>query len=380
MRGNASTYAVVAGGGTAGHVSPGLAIAEEIVRRGAPRESVHYVGSDRGVEARLVPAAGFPLTLLPGRGIQRRLTFDNLGAILGLVRAFFRAVVLVRRLRPAVVIGMGGYASVPCVLAAVVWRVPIVVAEQNAVPGAANRLAARFAKAVAASFPDTELPRATWTGNPVRPEVLAVDAAAQRADARVDLGVAPDRVMVTVFGGSLGARRINDAVFASLESLRGRSDLSIRHIAGIRDHDDLAARVPVDESDAIDFTLLAYEDGMPTVFAATDIVVCRSGASSVAELAAVGVPSILVPLPGAPGDHQTANARGLVPAGAAVLVADAEFDGVRLAHELDQLVVDDELRRRMAEAAIAFARPDAAASVVDLVERHAHRPLPGSKT
>jgi UDP-N-acetylglucosamine--N-acetylmuramyl-(pentapeptide) pyrophosphoryl-undecaprenol N-acetylglucosamine transferase len=380
MRGNASTYAVVAGGGTAGHVSPGLAIAEEIVRRGAPRESVHYVGSERGVEARLVPDAGFPLTLLPGRGIQRRLTFDNLGAILGLVRAFFRAVVLVRRLRPAVVIGMGGYASVPCVLAAVVWRVPIVVAEQNAVPGAANRLAARFAKAVAASFPDTELPRATWTGNPVRPEVLAVDAAAQRADARVDLGVAPDRVMVTVFGGSLGARRINDAVFASLESLRGRSDLSIRHIAGIRDHDDLAARVPVDESDAIDFTLLAYEDGMPTVFAATDIVVCRSGASSVAELAAVGVPSILVPLPGAPSDHQTANARGLVAAGAAVLVADAEFDGVRLAHELDQLVVDDELRRRMAEAAIAFARPDAAASVVDLVERHARRPLPGSKT
>lgn len=380
MRGNASTYAVVAGGGTAGHVSPGLAIAEEIVRRGAPRESVHYVGSDRGVEARLVPDAGFPLTLLPGRGIQRRLTFDNLGAILGLVRAFFRAVVLVRRLRPAVVIGMGGYASVPCVLAAVVWRVPIVVAEQNAVPGAANRLAARFAKAVAASFPDTELPRATWTGNPVRPEVLAVDAAAQRADARVDLGVAPDRVMVTVFGGSLGARRINDAVFASLESLRGRSDLSIRHIAGIRDHDDLAARVPVDESDAIDFTLLAYEDDMPTVFAATDIVVCRSGASSVAELAAVGVPSILVPLPRAPSDHQTANARGLVAAGAAVLVADAEFDGVRLAYELDQLVVDDELRRRMAEAAIAFARPDAAASVVDLVERHARRPLPGSKT
>jgi UDP-N-acetylglucosamine--N-acetylmuramyl-(pentapeptide) pyrophosphoryl-undecaprenol N-acetylglucosamine transferase len=380
MRGNASTYAVVAGGGTAGHVSPGLAIAEEIVRRGAPRESVHYVGSDRGVEARLVPAAGFPLTLLPGRGIQRRLTFDNLGAILGLVRAFFRAVVLVRRLRPAVVIGMGGYASVPCVLAAVVWRVPIVVAEQNAVPGAANRLAARFAKAVAASFPDTELPRATWTGNPVRPEVLAVDAAAQRADARVDLGVAPDRVMVTVFGGSLGARRINDAVFASLESLRGRSDLSIRHIAGIRDHDDLAARLPVDESDALDFTLLAYEDDMPTVFAATDIVVCRSGASSVAELAAVGVPSILVPLPGAPSDHQTANARGLVTAGAAVLVADAEFDGVRLAHELDQLVVDDELRRRMAEAAIAFARPDAAASVVDLVERHARRPLPRSKT
>jgi UDP-N-acetylglucosamine--N-acetylmuramyl-(pentapeptide) pyrophosphoryl-undecaprenol N-acetylglucosamine transferase len=380
MRGNASTYAIVAGGGTAGHVSPGLAIAEEIVRRGAPRESVHYVGSERGVEARLVPDAGFPLTLLPGRGIQRRLTFDNLGAILGLVRAFFRAVVLVRRLRPAVVIGMGGYASVPCVLAAAVWRVPIVVTEQNAVPGAANRLAARFAKAVAASFPDTELPRATWTGNPVRPEVLAVDAAAQRAEARVDLGVAPDRVMVTVFGGSLGARRINDAVFASLESLRGRSDLSIRHIAGIRDHDDLAARVPVDESDAIDFTLLAYEDGMPTVFAATDIVVCRSGASSVAELAAVGVPSILVPLPGAPGDHQTANARGLVAAGAAVLVADAEFDGVRLAHELDQLVVDDELRRRMAEAAIAFARPDAAASVVDLVERHARRPLPGSKT
>ena len=184
-------YAIVAGGGTAGHVVPGLAIAEELVRRGVPRQKVHYVGSARGIETRLVPEAGFPLTVLPGRGIQRRLTLANVGAVLGLVGAVITGIRLVRRLRPAVVVGLGGYASVPCVIGAILWRVPIVVAEQNAVPGAANRLAGRFAKACAVSFEGTDLPNAVWTGNPVRPEVvaLATPDASRRGSARERLAV-----------------------------------------------------------------------------------------------------------------------------------------------------------------------------------------------
>ena len=164
-----TAWAVIAGGGTAGHTLPGIAIARALVALGHDPATIHFVGSERGSEARLVPAAGFAVTLLPGRGIQRRLTLANVGAVWGLLRALVRAFVLLARHRPKVVVAMGGYASVPCALSAVVLRIPIVVAEQNAVPGLANRLTARFAKAAAVSFPGTALPRAVLTGNPVRP-------------------------------------------------------------------------------------------------------------------------------------------------------------------------------------------------------------------
>lgn len=372
---SAPVWAVIGGGGTGGHVVPGLAIADEIVARGAPREAVHYVGSARGLETRLVPRAGFALTALPGRGIQRRLTVDNLAAVAGLLLAIGRAILLIRRLRPAVVVGLGGYASVPAVIGAIVWRVPLVIAEQNAVPSAANRLAGRFAKASAVPFDDTELPRATWTGNPVRAEILAVDRRADRAEARRRLGVADDRVMLTVFGGSLGARRINDAVIDAAARWRDRADLAIRHVAGDRDHDDLVARRPVSAADALAYELVRYEDDMASVYAATDLVLCRAGASSVAELAVVGLPAVLVPLPGAPGDHQTANARRFESAGAAVMIADTDLDGARVVAEVDPLVVDRARRDTMGKAALTLARPDAAAAVVDLVEAHARRPI-----
>lgn len=373
-----ATFAVIAGGGTAGHVVPGLAIAHELARRGVPPDAITYVGSKRGIETRLVPAAGFPLTVLPGRGIQRRLTFDNVGAIVGLLAAVVRALVLIGRRRPAVVVGLGGYASVPCVLAAVVWRVPIVVAEQNAVPGAANRLAARFAKACAVSFDGTDLPRAVWTGNPVRHEVLAVAAATddRREAARARLDVPSDRTFVVVFGGSLGARRINEAMAGAAAALADRSDLAIRHVTGARDHRDIAERVAALPEGALDYHIVEYEDDMPTVYTAADIVLCRAGASSVAELAVVARPSILVPLPGAPGDHQTANARALVAAGAAVLVPDDQLDAHRVRCEIVALVDDPERRRAMSVAAADCGRPDAAHAVVELVAAHARRSLP----
>ncbi len=375
MSASTGAWVVIAGGGTAGHVVPGLAIASELEARGVLASRIHYVGSERGIETRLVPEAGFPLTVLPGRGIQRRLTLANIASMIGLLRAVARAVVLVRRLRPAVVVGLGGYASVPCVIAAVVWRIPVVVAEQNAVPGAANRLAGRFAKACAVSFPHTDLPRSTWTGNPVRPEVLAIDRDSGRLRARAALEIAEDRVLLAVFGGSLGARRINESLFDALTGWRQRSDLAIRHVAGRRDHAALASRVPLGSEDAVQFDLVEYEDDMPSVYTAADLVLCRSGASSVAELAVAGVPSVLVPLPGAPGDHQTANAMALVDAGAAVKVTDAELDGTRLAEEIDRLLSNPALLAEMGAAAHSVARRDAAAAVADLVQAHALRPI-----
>jgi undecaprenyldiphospho-muramoylpentapeptide beta-N-acetylglucosaminyltransferase len=371
------TWAVVAGGGTAGHVLPGIAIAKALVERGHDPASIHFVGSARGIETRLVPEAGFRLTVLPGRGIQRRVTFANVAAVAGLVRAIVRALRLVSSERPSVVVALGGYASVPAAFAAAVLRVPIVVAEQNAVPGAANRLVARIARASAVSFPGTGLPRATVTGNPVRDEVRAVhrDDPAARVSARSKLGGGDDRTVIAVFGGSLGARRINDAVLDACEEWKGRADLAVRHVIGDRDWPRYARRAEAlaaaSGPSALRYVPVRYEDDMPTLYAAADLAVCRAGATTVAELAVVGLPAILVPLPGAPGDHQTANARALVDAGAGVLLPDGECDAARLTREIDALLAEPSRLARMAAAAAAVARPDAGARVAELVEEHA---------
>lgn len=364
-------WAVIAGGGTAGHVVPGVAIAKALVEGGHDARTILFVGTEGGIEGRLVPEAGFELVALPGRGIQRRLALENVGALWGLARAMARALVLVRRWRPAVVVALGGYASVPCALAAVVWRVPVVVAEQNAVPGAANRLVARFARACAVSFPETALPRARLTGNPVRGEVLAVDRVRDRLTARAALGLPEDRAVVAVFGGSLGARRINEAAAGALAAWAPRDDLAVRHVVGARDWEEISERVGREGAGEVLYQLVRYEDRMELVLAAADVVVCRAGATSVSELAAVGVAAVLVPLPGAPGDHQTANARFLVGAGGAVLVPDSELDADRLVAEVDKLLSDPARMEEMGRAAARAGRRDAAQRVAEIIEEQA---------
>jgi undecaprenyldiphospho-muramoylpentapeptide beta-N-acetylglucosaminyltransferase len=372
-----STFAVVAGGGTAGHVLPALAVGRALVERGHPARSIHYVGSRRGLEARLVPAAGFELTLLPGRGIERRLSRTNLEAVPGLAVAVGRSLRLVARRQPAVVLSVGGYAGLPAAVAAVMLRVPLVVAESNAVPGAANRLAGRFAAAAAVAFEGTPLPRAVVTGNPVRPEVLAVDRSPPgRQAAQAELGLPPGRSLVAVFGGSLGALRINEATLELVQSWAARQDLTVYHVVGRRDWAEMSSRAAGLELDPALYRPVQYEERMPTLYAAADIVVCRAGATSVAELAVVGLPAILVPLPGAPGDHQTANARWLADAGAAVRLADGDCTAVRLAAEIDGLLADRDRMEEMGRRAKQVGRPRAADHVAALVEAHA-RPSHG---
>ena len=368
------TWAVVAGGGTAGHVLPALAVAGALVERGHPRQAIRFLGSSRGLEARLVPEAGFPVTLLPGRGLARRVTLANVGAGVGLGWAVVKGLALMARWRPAVVLAVGGYAAVPGVVGAVLLRRPLVLHDQNAVPGLANRLAGRFARASAVSFEGTPLPRAVVTGNPVRPEVLRVDRSpAGRAAAREALGVPRSAVLVAVFGGSLGARRINEAVFDLVEAWRRRDGLAVYHVVGSRDWAARGERIPAPAQGGLVYRAVEYEPRMPVLLAAADLAVCRAGGTSVAELAAVGLPAVLVPLPNAPGDHQTANAAALVRAGAAVLVPDVELTAERLAHELDPLVDDPGRLEAMGKASLAMARPDAAERVASLLEHHARR-------
>lgn len=362
-----TTFAIVTGGGTAGHVLPALAIADALVAAGHPASSIHYVGAERGIEASLVPPSGYSMTLLPGRGIQRRLTPANLAAVWGLLVAGLRALRLVGRLRPRVVVAVGGYASVAVGLAAAVRRVPLVVAEQNAVPGAANRLLARFASASAVSFEGTPLPHAVVTGNPIRPDIVAIDPDRDRAGARRSFGVGEGRRLVLVFGGSLGALRLNQAVVAALPAWRHRGDLAVHHVVGNRDWEAIAAAAPA-EVGQLEYRAVRYEDDMPRALAAADVAVCRSGSGTCFELAAVGLPAVLVPSPYVTADQQTHNARRLVDAGGAVLVPDAELDGARLVAEVDALLADPERLAAMASAARAWARPDAARAIAALVE------------
>jgi UDP-N-acetylglucosamine--N-acetylmuramyl-(pentapeptide) pyrophosphoryl-undecaprenol N-acetylglucosamine transferase len=365
-------FALIAGGGTAGHVQPAIAIARGLVARGHRASSIELVGSERGIEARLVPAAGFALTLLPGRGIERKISLQNVRSLFSLVVAFGRAWRLVGKKRPRVVVSVGGYASVPCALAAVLRRVPIVVAEQNAAPGAANRVVARFARASAVSFPGTPLPRPIVTGNPVRPEVLAIDRARDATGARTKLDVEPGRRMVLAFGGSLGALRINRAVVEAVRMWAGRADLHVRHVVGKRDWDEIAGHgSPIPPGAPLRYQAIEYDDDMPTSLAAADVVVCRSGSSTSFELLAAGLPAVLVPSPHVTADHQTANARHLERAGAAVVVPDAELDGTRLVAEVDTLLADPRRLATMAAAARDAARPDAADAIAALVEEHA---------
>lgn len=358
---SAGVFALVATGGTGGHTYPALALAATLVERGHGRAAIRFVGGRRGLEGRVVPEAGFEIDLLPGRGLQRRLALANLRVLFEAVVALARAIGLVRKHRPQIVVGFGGHASLPCLVAARLLRVPCVVHEQNAAPGLANRVAVRMGARPAISLPGTPLPGALLTGNPVRPELVALDR------------VPTEPPLVAVFGGSLGSQTLNDASLGLYDRWRDRDDVAIRHACGTRFHDECVARLERlrRPSDRLRYELVPYEEHMATLYRRAAVAVCRAGASSVAELTAVGLPSVLVPLPGAPSDHQTRNARSLEAAGAAVLVPDERCDGPTLAEVVVGLLDDPSRLGTMSAAARALARPDAAGQLADLVEEHA---------
>lgn len=371
-----ATFAVIAGGGTAGHALPGVAVGQALVAAGHDPTSILFVGSERGVERTMVPAAGFTIITLPGRGIARRLTLDNVGAVVGLIRATVKAIGLLRRCRPRVVLSLGGYASAPCVVAAAILRIPVVVTEQNATAGSAARLAGRVAKVCAVPFAGVDLPRAVVTGNPVRAEVAALAdptrRATVRAETRAALGMTDDRPLLLVMTGSLGAQRVNLAVVDLVKQWQERP-VTVFHVTGDRDFDLVAERLSgfAAPSGGLVLHTVAYESHVERLLAAADVAVCRGGGTTVAELAVAGLPAVLIPMPGAPRDHQRANAEPLVTTGGAVLVNDEACTAASLAAALEPIVTDAARRSSMVTALRAIARPDAAAAVADLVEEYA---------
>ncbi|HZR15276.1 MAG TPA: UDP-N-acetylglucosamine--N-acetylmuramyl-(pentapeptide) pyrophosphoryl-undecaprenol N-acetylglucosamine transferase [Acidimicrobiia bacterium] len=358
MSADARLFAMISGGGTGGHVYPPIALAQELVRRGHPGDSIRLVGVRGRLEERAWPEAGFAVDLLPGRGLRRRLTLENVAVVRDTARAFVAARRLVRRFRPRVVVGFGGYGSLPLVAAARASRVPTLVHEQDAAPGLANRIAVRLGARAAVSLPDTPLPGSTRTGNPVRREM-------------VELVRSPSSPpLLAVVGGSLGARTLNVAALDLYRRWRDRDDVAVHHVTGPRNYDECAQRLASlrRAGDALDYVLVPYEERLDGVYARASLALCRAGAGTVAELTAAGVPSVLVPLPGAPADHQTRNAETLARAGAALVLRDDECDGARVDELVAPLLHDRARLDAMSVAARSIARPDAAARLADLVE------------
>jgi UDP-N-acetylglucosamine--N-acetylmuramyl-(pentapeptide) pyrophosphoryl-undecaprenol N-acetylglucosamine transferase len=365
------TFAVVAGGGTSGHVLPALSIIDGLVDAGHERDSLLYVGAKRGVETRLVPPTQTPAVYLDVIGFQRRFELRNALFPIKLGRAVWQMWRRFGDQHPQVVVSVGGYASLPAVLAARWRRVPIVVVSYDKLPGRASLAAAKFAAACATAFENSPLPRARLTGAPLRREIVQLDPATRRAPARATLGVPSDRFVLAVMGGSQGSGVLNTAITGLIEAWADRSDVAIRHIVGERFVSE--ASPERDGASGILYQVIGYEDQMPDVYAAADAVLVRGGASTIAEISAIGIASVIVPWSGAAEDHQTVNARILGDIDAAIVLPESELTTSRLGELVGKLIDEPTWRHGLASRARDAGAVHRSGALIALIEEVAQR-------
>jgi UDP-N-acetylglucosamine--N-acetylmuramyl-(pentapeptide) pyrophosphoryl-undecaprenol N-acetylglucosamine transferase len=352
---------VIAGGGTGGHLYPGIAVAQELRAR-RPDAEISFAGTARGIEARVIPREGFVLDLLRSSGLKGKSFAAMLRGAALLPLGLADAWRIISARRPQLVIGVGGYSSGPVVLVAAVRGVPTMLLEQNAVPGLTNRWLSRVVKAAAVTFDSTQAffgSKAFVSGNPVRPEFFA--ATGPQQESGVDDQTSVTRVLV--FGGSQGAHAINLAMVEAAPQLAaGGPPLRLVHQTGERDVEMVRTAYGKAGLQA-DVEPFLYDMGRQ--LGQADLVVCRAGATTLAEIAAAGTPAILIPLPTATDDHQRRNAEALGDAGASEVLLQKDATGLVLAERIQALAADRDRRRRMAAAARKFAKPDAARVIVD---------------
>jgi UDP-N-acetylglucosamine--N-acetylmuramyl-(pentapeptide) pyrophosphoryl-undecaprenol N-acetylglucosamine transferase len=349
---------IIAGGGTGGHLFPGIAVAREIQRR-KPGSKVLFVGAEQGIETRIVPKEGFELRTLPVGGIKGLGVARQLRNLIGMVSGVFKARQILGQFKPDVVIGVGGYASFPMLSAAILGGYPRVIMEQNAVPGLANRVLGKWVNFAAVTDPRTESffgERAVVTGNPIRPEFKSIPAKHH---------LAPYTILV--FGGSQGAQAINRAVIEALDSLADWKDrLRFVHQTGERQLDEVKRAYATKGFEA---DVRTFFNDFHEQYAAADLIVSRSGATTVAEIKAAGRAAILVPFPFAADDHQTKNARAMAEETAAILISNSDLNGQRLSGAIRDLLSDPKRLGEIETNARRLAIVDAEARIVDLVER-----------
>ena len=349
---------LIAAGGTGGHIYPGIAVAKEILRRDGSSE-VLFVGTARGLETRIVPENGFQLSLINSAGLKNVGLAGKIKGLSVLPKSFIEARKIIRQFRPHVVVGAGGYVSGPVLLMAAIMGCPTLVMDSNALPGFTNRQLARFVDKAALTFEEAVRyfgKKGIVTGNPVRREFFEVPRK-----------VRSDIFHVLIFGGSQGARAINEAMAAALPHLaehRGR--LMITHQTGESDFEKIRAAYA--ESEFADVDVRPFISDMFVAFGKADLVICRAGATTCAELGAAGKAAIMVPLPTAADDHQRKNAEALERAGAARMILQADLTGERLASEVAELIGSPEKISAMETAAKSIGRPDAAERTVDIIE------------
>jgi len=352
---------VIAGGGTGGHLYPGIAVARELLER-RPDARISFAGTARGIEARVVPREGFELDVIRSVGLKGKSAADRARGARLLPLSIVDAWRIVSARRPQLVIGVGGYSSGPVVLLAAARGIPTLLLEQNAAPGLTNRWLAPFVRAAAVSFDSTRAffgSKAFLSGNPVRPEFLAPIESGKESPGASNGSIA----RVLVVGGSQGAHAINVAMVEAAPELAARGPrLRLAHQTGERDVEMVRAAY---ERLALAADVAPFFDDMGVRLAQADLIVCRAGATTLAEVTAAGKPAILVPLPGATDDHQRKNAETLAAAGAATVLDQSEMTGQRLARSILALADDGGMRAQMSTAARALSRPDAARVIVD---------------
>jgi len=352
--------ALIAAGGTGGHIYPGIAVAKEIMRRD-PTSEVRFVGTAHGLETRLVSQAGFELSLIESTGLKNVAAGARLRGLAVLPKSFSAARRLIREFHPDIVIGAGGYVSGPVLLTAALMKFPTLVMESNALPGWTNRVLARFVDRAAVSFA-ASLPffrgKGVVTGNPVRREFFEIPL--KQRD--------PARFTMLVFGGSQGAHAINEAMVAALPHLEEfRNRLHVTHQTGKSDYEMIRdGYLKAGWGDRVE--VRRYIDDMVGCFAEADLVICRAGATTTAELIAAGKAAIMIPFPLAADDHQRKNAEALEATGAAKMMVQEDLTAERLATEILTLVRDPDAVTKMAASARSLAKIDAAKAAVDLIE------------
>lgn len=344
---------LIMAGGTGGHIFPGIAVGQELRERGI---EVVWLGGKVGLEGRLVPDAGFELETIEFSGVRGKGILTLALAPLRLLRAVVSAYRILRRVHPVSVLSMGGYAAAPGGIAAWLARIPMVVHEQNRVPGLTNRLLSRFARRTLAGFADS-FAAAEWVGNPVRKEIASLPTPQQR------LGGRDGAVRILVLGGSQGAQSLNTMLPTVIQRRGDRVPLQVRHQCGARHLEKTRSAYATAQ---IDVSVEAFIEDMAAAYAWADLVICRAGALTIAELCAAGAASILVPFPQAVDDHQTRNAEVLVDAGAARLVAEGDGFVKRIGTCLDDLDRDRPRLLKMASAARELARPNAVSRIADI--------------
>lgn len=359
---------LIAGGGTGGHVNPGLAIAKHIKQK-EPLAEITFVGTKKGLETKLVPREGFTLETITVRGFKRKLSFDTVVAVKELIQSFFEASKLIKKLKPDIVIGTGGYVCGPVLYVAAKKRIPTLIHESNAFPGITNRLLEKYVNLVAISFKDSEkyfkdTGKLVHTGNPVRQELLN----ANRLEVIKQLDIVPEKPLIVVMGGSRGARKINETVAEMLNN-HFKGEFNLIFSTGEEQYEVINSSIKIDEEYKKMVKVVPYIYNVDKVYVASDLMICRAGAITISELQTMGIPSILIPSPYVTANHQEHNARSLERDGGAVVILENELDANILYKQICNLISNKDVLKKMAKDATKNRIIDSADKIYSLIKK-----------